>query len=309
MNSSRQLLFGLLILVLGILAISTYQFLGKPTPTVVGEAEAEPEATPKSEEQVLTVATAAEQEVAPAEATAPPAPAATEPVTGEPVAEDTVDETEPVMVQNDPGSENVEATSSTPDSATEERLYNAVAELESRLQGYIDDAVNRAAEQAKTPTADELGEEVAARVLASIRDEQAGQSDVDRLNLLTATEPPATIAADEGPQKLQEVHFLHDSSELTPGAQRKVNEAAEWYRANTPSKIRVVGFSDTRGTADYNLALSQRRADSVASLLIRAGIPAEKLEVEGMGEVSLPEPTDDNVAEPLNRCVGILAIH
>ena len=304
MNSSKQLLFGLLILVLGIVAISTYQFFGKPTPGVTGESALEIE--PRNEEQVAAATAAVQQETLAEESTEPAASAATEPVTGEPVAEPIVAES--AAAQDALVTEAVGETTAVQEEATEERLYNAVAELENRLRGYIDEAVERAAEQSQSPTADELGEQVAARVMASIRNEQSDESEVERLNLLAASDPPATIDADQGPQKLQEIHFLHDSSALTPGAQRKVNEAAEWYRTNNPSKIRVVGFSDTRGSADYNLALSQRRADSVASLLIRAGIPAEKLEIEGMGELSLPEPTNDNVAEPLNRCVGILAI-
>ncbi len=283
MNSSKHLLFGLLVLVLGLLAIATYQWLGAPKLDVVAERSAASEKLPDSSsgslsktQQVggnqLGAATALQSTV---EASAETTPAAT------------AEEAEP---------------------SADARLYEAVAELENRLRGYIDDAVDRASEQSQAPSADELGEQVAARVMASIREESPGNEDVDRINAMTASGPPAAIDSDQEPLRLQQVHFLNDSSELTPGAQRKAREAAEWFRSNDPSKIRVVGFSDTRGSADYNLALSQRRADSVAALLVRAGIPEDRLEIEGLGESRLPEPTGDGVAEPLNRCVGIMAI-
>jgi len=281
MNSSKHLLLGLLILVLGLLAISTYQFLGKPTPRVASEQAAGGD---QQSEEVPVVDQVSE---------APP--------------ESEVDKANPVAAGSAAEELTVEVVD-VPDTATEERLYAAVSELENRLRGYIDDAVERASEQSQTPTADELGEQVAAKVMASIRGQQTDPADVERLNRLTASDPTAAINPGPGPTELQQVHFLHDSSELTPGAQRKIKEAAEWFRNNNPSKIRVVGFSDTRGTADYNLVLSQRRADSVASLLVRAGIPEDRLEIEGMGEFSLPEPTGDGIAEPLNRCVGIMAI-
>lgn len=236
MNSSKHLLFGLLVLVLGLLAISTYQLLGKPTPEPVAQGPAD-----SRESSANTDAVGAGVDTPLAAQEASDSHSATESTSDQPVVGVTA------------------AGASDSGSSTEQRLYAAVSELESRLRGYIDDAVDRASEQSQAPSVDELGEQVAERVIASIKERQVDSAEVDRLNALAAGAPSAVIDAEQGPTKLQEVHFLHDSSELTPGAQRKAREAAEWFRTNNPSKIRVVGFSDTRGNAGYNLLLSTLR--------------------------------------------------
>ena len=109
-------------------------------------------------------------------------------------------------------------------------------------------------------------------------------------------------------RELQQIHFLFDSAELTPGAVRKTRLAAEAIAREQPSKIQIKGFSDTMGRAEYNEDLSHRRATSVAELLIAAGVPADIIEIQGMGDSALPEPTGKGVREPLNRCVSITAI-
>jgi outer membrane protein OmpA-like peptidoglycan-associated protein len=54
--------------------------------------------------------------------------------------------------------------------------------------------------------------------------------------------------------------------------------------------------------------LSLQRARSIAELLESVGVSAEIIAVEGHGEDGVPEPTADQVSEPLNRCAGIFAM-
>jgi outer membrane protein OmpA-like peptidoglycan-associated protein len=49
-------------------------------------------------------------------------------------------------------------------------------------------------------------------------------------------------------------------------------------------KVRVSGFTDPRGTENFNAELSQRRADSVAGVLASAGVPADRIVIEAHGE-------------------------
>lgn len=63
----------------------------------------------------------------------------------------------------------------------------------------------------------------------------------------------------------------------------------------------VVGWADTRASAEYNLALSQRRAESVKAALIAAGVDANGVTTLAEGETNLPVPTSDNVNEQRNR--------
>ncbi len=109
-------------------------------------------------------------------------------------------------------------------------------------------------------------------------------------------------------RSLQEIHFLLDSEHLTPGAQRKVLLAARDIVTERPQQVRIVGFTDSLGEPIYNAQLSRRRAESVAQALMAAGVAGAMVEIVAQGEAALPEPTGDEVAEPLNRCVAIVAV-
>ncbi|QTC89783.1 OmpA family protein [Brevundimonas goettingensis] len=70
-------------------------------------------------------------------------------------------------------------------------------------------------------------------------------------------------------------------------------------------RIFVRGHTDTIGTPEDNLALSELRAQAVARALVRQGMIWDDLRVEGYGETQLVRPSADEVAEPLNRRVTV----
>ena len=80
----------------------------------------------------------------------------------------------------------------------------------------------------------------------------------------------------------------------------------EDYRRTGTARITATGHTDASGSADYNLELSQRRAEAVASELIRHGVPATDIVTIGRGEEDLLVPTADGVREPRNRRVEIV---
>lgn len=109
--------------------------------------------------------------------------------------------------------------------------------------------------------------------------------------------------------RLDEIHFSPGSAELSPGASRKAEKAAELFlRQAAKPKLRLYGFSDSAGSDQGNLALSQRRAQAVAERLVRAGVARERIEFFGKGEQGAPIATANGIDEPLNRCVGIFAV-
>ncbi len=69
--------------------------------------------------------------------------------------------------------------------------------------------------------------------------------------------------------------------------------------------ITIAGHTDTSGSADHNMALSQRRANTVASELIKAGVPATIISATGYGQTDLAVPTDDGVVLAANRRVVV----
>ncbi|MCB2055293.1 MAG: OmpA family protein [Geminicoccaceae bacterium] len=103
------------------------------------------------------------------------------------------------------------------------------------------------------------------------------------------------------------VYFAFDSAELVPEARETIRQAAEFHREGGDASIVIPGYADTAGPADYNLKLSERRAEAVREALLQAGVPADQItDVEGRGENDLAVDTADGVALPLNRRVEIL---
>jgi outer membrane protein OmpA-like peptidoglycan-associated protein len=81
--------------------------------------------------------------------------------------------------------------------------------------------------------------------------------------------------------------------------------AAQQMQACGWHALTVSGYADTSGSTAYNQKLSEARANTVASLLESAGVPAQALTLAGYGETRPAVPTPDGVREPLNRRVEI----
>ena len=67
----------------------------------------------------------------------------------------------------------------------------------------------------------------------------------------------------------------------------------------------LAGYTDTSGSAQYNMGLSARRNTSVRNYLTARGIPDGRISSEAFGEKDLRVPTADGVREPQNRRVQI----
>jgi peptidoglycan-associated lipoprotein len=80
------------------------------------------------------------------------------------------------------------------------------------------------------------------------------------------------------------VYFEYDSNELTDDAQTKLRTKAAILRSNPGLQVRVDGHADERGSTEYNLALSQRRAETVRDFLAGYGIAATRISTIPYGE-------------------------
>lgn len=78
-------------------------------------------------------------------------------------------------------------------------------------------------------------------------------------------------------------YFDFDESTLTAGARAALDEYAAVLRSS-PRNIRLEGHADERGTREYNIALGERRAKSVADYLIASGVSASRIETISYGE-------------------------
>lgn len=80
------------------------------------------------------------------------------------------------------------------------------------------------------------------------------------------------------------VFFGFDKYSLTPEARETVEQLAAWMQEYPQVTITVEGHADERGTREYNLALGERRANSVRDYLIALGINADRVSTVSFGE-------------------------
>ncbi|WP_421694015.1 peptidoglycan-associated lipoprotein Pal [Aestuariivirga sp.] len=73
------------------------------------------------------------------------------------------------------------------------------------------------------------------------------------------------------------VFFLEDQSTLTPEAQETLRRQAAWLQKYPPVTVQVEGHADERGTREYNIALSARRATATREFLIAQGVTASRI--------------------------------
>ena len=112
--------------------------------------------------------------------------------------------------------------------------------------------------------------------------------------------PPPAALPESG-----RIYFEFDEYELTPEARAALDDMIFDIRDRELGGIVAAGHADTAGPPDYNMALSEKRANTVATELIQAGIPAEIITTEAYGETDLAVPTPDNTPEQANRRVVV----
>jgi outer membrane protein OmpA-like peptidoglycan-associated protein len=87
-------------------------------------------------------------------------------------------------------------------------------------------------------------------------------------------------------ENMQDVYFDFDRAALSAEAQATLARAAEWLKAHPDVLITISGITDERGNIDYNLALSQRRAQAARDALVQSGIPESRIVfVTGWGKL------------------------
>jgi peptidoglycan-associated lipoprotein len=87
------------------------------------------------------------------------------------------------------------------------------------------------------------------------------------------------------PCVLETVYFAFDSSELDSSARAAIETAVECYRNQNPNvSLLLTGACDPRGTEEYNIALGERRAQSVRGYMSSLGMDSSQISVTSVGE-------------------------
>lgn len=114
--------------------------------------------------------------------------------------------------------------------------------------------------------------------------------------------------ADKGRVVLYGIFFRTDSARIKPESRPTISEIAKLMRQEPDLKLLVVGHTDSRGSFDYNIDLSTRRASAVVDALVQDNdIDSDRLKPWGVG-YSAPRASNDSVVgQAKNRRVELVA--
>lgn len=100
---------------------------------------------------------------------------------------------------------------------------------------------------------------------------------------------------------LKRVYFAFDSAGILEPAKGPLNQNADWLMANPAVQIQIEGHCDERGTADYNYALGEQRANAVREYLIGQGVEPGRIHTISYGSDRPANPASNERAWAENR--------
>ena len=182
-------------------------------------------------------------------------------------------------------------------------------------------AQRAAAEEAQRQAQNErsAAEEANRRAAAERAAAEAAQRDAERARaeaadaLARAQELASRIADLEAAQTerglvltLGDVLFDVGKAELKSGSYRAIEQLVQFLGEYPQRRVLIEGFTDSSGSDETNLALSQRRSDAVRTALVERGIAPDRVTTHGYGE-AFPRATNDTAAgRQLNRRVEVI---
>ena len=114
-----------------------------------------------------------------------------------------------------------------------------------------------------------------------------------------------TAMPEQAPVSYQ-VFFPLGSTQLGDQDKNTLAAAAGVYKKKANAHVTVTGFTDTVGSPDLNMRLSQARADAVKNVLVQNGVPAGAITTSASGEAGMLVETAAQTNEPRNRRVIVV---
>jgi peptidoglycan-associated lipoprotein len=94
----------------------------------------------------------------------------------------------------------------------------------------------------------------------------------------------ATATGNTRPDLKRSVYYEFDKYDIKPEYRVLVESHARWLRSNPQARLVIEGNADEQGSREYNLALGQKRAESVSKMMTLMGVRAEQVEAISYGE-------------------------
>lgn len=112
-----------------------------------------------------------------------------------------------------------------------------------------------------------------------------------------------TLQESEISLKINNIYFDFDRYDLKPESYIELDRLYKFLSTNPGIKLQISAHTDSKGTEEYNIGLSQRRAESVVTYLIGRGIEPERLIAMGYGETQPVADNNTDEGRALNRRV------
>jgi len=100
---------------------------------------------------------------------------------------------------------------------------------------------------------------------------------------------------------VKDIYFDFDKSNIRPDAREVLKANADYFLKNSSASIVVEGHCDERGTAEYNMALGQRRAQEAKKYLVNLGVKDSKMKTISYGKERPVDNGHDEKAWAKNR--------
>jgi peptidoglycan-associated lipoprotein len=136
-------------------------------------------------------------------------------------------------------------------------------------------------------------------VVGCTNDEKAPESLPESSKVSEPAAPPAVDQAQSF--KAEAVYFAFDDYTLTNEARTALNSFGDHLKAHTAAQVQVEGHCDERGSVEYNLALGEKRAQSVKAYLASLGVDAARVQTISFGEEKPASEGHDESAWSRNR--------
>jgi peptidoglycan-associated lipoprotein len=154
-------------------------------------------------------------------------------------------------------------------------------------------STSQTAEQGVQAQESQADQERKARERAAIQEELL-QRDLERQKMLQEQ-------VKKGAPIFKDILFEFNGYLVSPDYQGLITDIAAWLTQNKAAKLTVEGHCDERGTIEYNLALGEKRAESVKSQLVKAGVKDDRIKTISYGKEAPVDPGHTEEAWAKNR--------
>lgn len=160
--------------------------------------------------------------------------------------------------------------------------------------------VKEGAAQDQQVTSDQAAKDAAAKAEADRLAREKAER--DRLAREQAEkEQSAKVQAAATAETVKDIYFDFDKSNIRPDAREVLKANADYFLKNSAAAIIVEGNCDERGTAEYNMALGQRRAQEAKKYLVNLGVKGSAIKTISYGKERPVDPGHDEQAWAKNR--------